>query len=225
MPQFLLSANNMSLIVRIIHFIRRENGWLLAAWLGLIAILIYRYPTSTSAAILLGFCSLCFGSPYIIRSKVVLNYRVYRRGVSTFLFVVIASLIAMRFVGYRQAFHFGIAAYYSLALGLIFWAASDPMFEMVEWLAFPTEFGRVPDEIQLFDARRIDWPGYDFPIDAQLFRFRYGDKWDYGLTGPLTFAFGDNNFEGKPTEEIYAAYADWYEKQGIGEKIVDAAVE
>lgn len=213
----------MSLIVRTIIFIRRENGWLLAAWLGLIAILIYRYPTPASVAILLGLCSVGFGLPYFIRSKVVLNYRLYRRPISTFLFVVVASLIMIRLVGYRQAFHFGIAAYYSLALGLIFWAASDPMLDMVEWLSFPTEYGRVPDEIQSFDARRIDWPGYDFQIDAQLFRFRYGDKWDYGLTGPLTFAFGDNNFEGKPAEEIYAAYAGWCEKEGIGRKIEAAA--
>ena len=213
----------MSLIVRLIQFVRRENGWLLAAWLGLIAILIYRYPTRASVAILLGLCSFCFGLPYLVRSKVVLNYRLYRRPISTFLFVVIASLIMIRLVGYRQVFHFGIAAYYSLALGLIFWAVSDPMFEMADWLAFPTEYGRLPDEIESFDARQIDWPGYDFQIDAQLFRFRYGDKWDYGLTGPLTFAFGDANFEGKPAEEIYAAYAGWYEKEGISRKIEAAA--
>ena len=47
------------------------------------------------------------------------------------------AAIVMRVVGHYQIFQFGIAAYFSLCLGLIFWAASDPMFEMVDWLAFP----------------------------------------------------------------------------------------
>jgi hypothetical protein len=206
----------MSLIVRIIRFTRHDIGWLLAAWPALIAFLIYRYPTPTSAATLLGLCLLCLCLPYVIRSKVVLNYRFYRRPISILLYVVIAAMIVMRFIGHYQVFQFGIAAYFSLALGIIFWAASDPMFEMVDWLAFPTEFGRVPDEIQLFDTRMVDWPNCDFQIRAYLFRFRYDDEWDYGITGPLTFAFGDSNLEGKPPEEIYAAYADWYDREDIG---------
>lgn len=205
----------MSLITRVIRFTRHDIGWLLAAWPGLIAFLFYRYPTPTSAAILLGLCLLCFCIPYAIRSKVVLNYRFYRRPVSSLLYIVIAAMIMMRFVGHYQVFQFAIAAYFSLALGIIFWAASDPMFEMVVWLAFPTEFGRVPDEIQLFDTRMVDWPDCDFTIRAHLFRFRYDDEWDYGITGPLTFAFGDQNFEGKSPEEIYSAYAGWYDKEDI----------
>ncbi len=205
----------MSVIVRAIRFSRHDIGWLLAAWPALIAFLIYRYPTSSSAATLLGICLLCFCLPYAIRSRVVLNYRVYRRPMSTILYVVIGAIILMRFVGHYQMFQFAIAAYFSLSLGLVFWAASDPMFEMVEWLAFPTEFARVPDEIQLFDTRMIDWPGCDFQIRAHVFRFRYDDRWDCGITGPLTFAFGDQEFEGKSPEEIYAAYAGWYDKEDI----------
>jgi len=208
----------MSLIVRIIRFCLYDVGWLLLAWPALLAYLIYRDPTSWSAAALLGICLLCFCLPYAMRSKVVLNYHAYRRPMSALLYVVIAAIVVMRFVGHYQVFQFAIAAYFSFSLGLIFWAASDPMFEMIQWLAFPTEFGRVPDEIQLFDTRRIDWPGCDYQIRAHLFRFRYDDTWDYGITGPLTFAFGDHNFEGKSPEEIYAAYATWYETEGIGRR-------
>jgi len=53
-------------------------------------------------------------------------------------------------------------------------------------------------------------------IRAHLFRFRYDKDWNYGITsGPLTFAFGDQSFEGKSPEEIYAAYAIWYDQPGI----------
>ena len=125
-------------------------------------------------------------------------------------------MVVMRFVGHYQAFQYATAAYFSLALGIIFWAASDPMFEMVNWLAFPMEFGRVPDEIRHFDTRWIAWPDSDGMIRAHLFRFRYDKDWDYGITsGPLTFAFGDGNLEGKSPEEIYAAYASWYDQPGI----------
>jgi len=187
------------------------------------AFLIYRYPTSSSAATLLGICSLCFCLPYAMRSRVVLSYHAYRRPISTLLYVLIAAMIVMRFVGHYQVFQFGIAGYVSFSLGLIFWAASDPMFEMVQWLAFPTEFGRVPDEIELFDTRMVDWPGCDYQIRAHLFRFRYDDAWEYGIAGPLTFALGDQNFEGKSPEEIYSAYAAWYGKEDIGGMMEEAS--
>jgi len=206
----------MSLIVRVIRFCRHDIGWLLAAWPALVAYLLYRYPTTTSAAILLGTSLTSFCLPYTIRRRVVLNYYAYRRPISTIIYVIIAAIIVMPFVGHYQVFHLAIAAYFSFSLGLIFWAASDPMFEMVQWLAFPTEFERVPDDIRLFDTRKIDWPGYDFQIRAHLFRFRYGDKWAYGIVGPLTFALGDQDLEGKSPEEIYAAYAGWYDNEGIG---------
>ncbi len=205
----------MSLIARVIRFNRHDIGWLLAAWPVLLAFLIYRYRTLPSAAILLGSCLLCFCSPYVIRSSVILSYKFYRRPMSTMIYVIIAAIIVMRFVGHYQVFHVVIAAYFSLSLGLIFWAASDPMFEMVDWLAFPTEFGRVPDEIQLFDTRLVDWPGCEYPIRVRLYRFRYDGDWGYGITGPLTFALGDQDFEGKSPEEIYSAYAEWYAQEGI----------
>ena len=205
----------MSLIARVIRFSRHDIGWLLAAWPALLAFLIYRYRTLASAAILLGIYLLCFCLPYVIRSVVILNYRSYQRPMSTMFYVVIAVIIVMRVVGHYQVFQFAIAAYFSLSLGLIFWAASDPMFEMVDWLAFPTEFGRFPDEIQVFDTRRINWPGRDYPIRAHRYRFRYDGDWAYGITGPLTFALGDQDFEGKSPKEIYSAYADWYAKEDI----------
>jgi len=35
------------------------------------------------------------------------------------------------------------------------------------------------------------------------------------MTQSMTFAFGDGNFEGKSPEEIYAAFASWYDQPGI----------
>ena len=83
-----------------------------------------------------GICLLCFWLPFVIRSTVILNYNAYRRPMSTIVYAVIAAIVVMRVVGHYQAFQFAIAAYFSLSLGLIFWAASDPMFEMVDWLGF-----------------------------------------------------------------------------------------
>ncbi len=121
----------------------------------------------------------------------------------------------MRIVGHYQIFQFAMAAYLSLILGLVFWAASDPVFEMVQWLAHPLEQGRVPDEICLVDTRMLDWPGSDFKIRTHLFRFRYGNEIGYGITGPITFALGDQDFKGKSPDDIYAAYREWFTREDI----------
>jgi hypothetical protein len=51
--------------------------------------------------------------------------------------------------------------------------ARDPNFlataEMCTWLAYPTEFGRPPDEIALYDTRELNWPPTN---DHTLHRFQ-----------------------------------------------------
>lgn len=89
------------------------------------------------------------------------------------------------------------------------------MFAMINWLCFPTEYGRPPDEIQLIDDRYRDWPGESGPIRCQLFRFRYGNDWNIGITGPLTFALGDQDLDGKSPDEVYSVYEKWFSNEDI----------
>jgi hypothetical protein len=63
--------------------------------------------------------------------------------------------------------------------------------EMVNWLIFPTELGRAPDEIELMKVISIDTPD-DGPLDYYVFRFRTFEPhwaakagWTAGLAGPF----------------------------------------
>ncbi|MCI0448060.1 hypothetical protein L0152_33190, partial [bacterium] len=63
--------------------------------------------------------------------------------------------------------------------------------EMVNWLIFPTELGRVPDEIELMKVISIETP-HDGPLDYYVFRFRTyephwaaKDGWTAGISGPF----------------------------------------
>jgi hypothetical protein len=92
------------------------------------------------------------------------------------------------------------------------------MYEMISWLAFPTELGRYPDDIRIVDRRPIAWPESSQPVECVLYRFRDGDRWLHGITGPITFSFFEE-FTGKTPDEIYAAYLNWYIGEGIGNMI------
>lgn len=77
--------------------------------------------------------------------------------------------------------------------------------EMVNWLVYPTELGRVPDEIELMKVVEIDTGTRDGVIEYYVYRFRtfephwaaeYG--WVAGVSGPFilkdapsTVAYGD----------------------------------
>jgi hypothetical protein len=88
--------------------------------------------------------------------------------------------------------------------------------ELCVWLAEPTQYGVPPTACELFDHRRLHWPGYGTPIDAYLFQFQYTVTVDelqrsysnIGIAGPLVHAFvadlGD-----LPPDDIYAAFAGW----------------
>jgi hypothetical protein len=63
--------------------------------------------------------------------------------------------------------------------------------EMVEWLCYPTELGRPPDEIELMKVISVDG-GRDGVIDTYLYRFRTfephwaaKDGWMAGVAGPF----------------------------------------
>ncbi len=55
--------------------------------------------------------------------------------------------------------------------------------DMVEWLTFPTEMGRPPDEIEWMGAYPIDTTAGE--AEVHLFRFRLEDEpWQAGIAGP-----------------------------------------
>jgi hypothetical protein len=205
----------MSFIVRSVRFIQNETAWPLVGWPVLFGLLMYRSPNARSAAILLATGLICFFVPYLFRSIVVLQYSKYRRLITSMPYVLFATIAAILLFHYDHLLKFLFAAHFSFALGTVFWAASDPMYEMVEWLSFPTEYGRAPDEIRHFDSRLINWPDSNSKVRAHLFRFRYDQDWDYGIVGPFTFSLGGEELEGKSPEAIYAAYLGWYEKENI----------
>jgi hypothetical protein len=64
--------------------------------------------------------------------------------------------------------------------------------EMVRWLVYPTELGRVPDQIELKKVVSVDAGGTDGVLDYYLFRFRTlpphwaaKEGWMAGVAGPF----------------------------------------
>lgn len=89
--------------------------------------------------------------------------------------------------------------------------------ELCVWLAEPTQFGVPPTKCELFDQRRMFWPGYSEPVECFLFRFQYvvtiedeGERSfsNIGIAGPLAHAFVADLGDLAP-DDIYAAFAGW----------------
>ncbi|MCY1081170.1 HEAT repeat domain-containing protein [Archangium lansingense] len=93
-------------------------------------------------------------------------------------------------------------------------ARLEAMAEMIQWLEYPTEFGRVPDHLEVYDHRRLFWPPTKDERDVWLFRYRYEDEGSepeegVGMVGSVTFAlFGETTAE-LPPEDIYALHCVW----------------
>lgn len=107
--------------------------------------------------------------------------------------------------------------------------------DMVGWLTYPTELGRVPDEIELMRVVSENVGGEDGILDFYLFRFRtheaHGaakDAWMAGVAGPFrraaspstmslgsTFSTFEKWNEKRPeehVEEIRAVLREWAER-------------
>jgi hypothetical protein len=84
--------------------------------------------------------------------------------------------------------------------------------ELAVRLTLPTYFGAPPQSLELVDACRQPWPGYEEPVDCYLFRYEYrvGDRLieGIGMAGPVVHAFRADLAD-LPPSEIYAAYAGW----------------
>jgi hypothetical protein len=86
--------------------------------------------------------------------------------------------------------------------------------EMCSWLAHPNEFGRPPDDIELYDTRELYWPPTDDNRRLWLFRYRYAkegeeDDIGFGMVGSITFAlFGEATGE-LCAEDVYGLHCCW----------------
>jgi hypothetical protein len=209
----------MALLIRVVRFINHESHWWPLALIAAIGLACWRQPNLRSDAILLSMAIALFVGPYPFRHALIRRYERIRPALVFGMTAAVLGAIASRAFGQGPAGAFVLGLSSALILGVLFWCVSDPMYEMIDWLAFPTEWGRAPDEIYQVDQRRIPWPGESEPVQCWLFRFRYNEQWDYGIAGPITFALFEQNFEGKQPEEIFAAFAQWYGNEGIGDMI------
>jgi hypothetical protein len=90
------------------------------------------------------------------------------------------------------------------------------MAEMSTWLSHPSEHGRPPDEIAVYDTRVLNWPPTGDRRQLWILKYRYEpDEWGtegddgVGLVGSTTFAlFFVTSAQMKP-EEIYALHCCW----------------
>lgn len=87
--------------------------------------------------------------------------------------------------------------------------------DLCRWLAYPTQFGCEPDEIELFDTRELYWPPTSDRRRLWLFRYAYrGTPEDdapiigIGLSGSRNVALDSVSPEMSP-EEIYARHCFW----------------
>lgn len=112
-------------------------------------------------------------------------------------------------------------------------AARDPDFrakaEFAQWLAHPSELGRMPDELTIIDRRELAWPPDRARRPFWLIRYRVrkqspleDDDVDVGLVGSVTFCLFTYQLYQRPPEDCYAIHCYW-EMQGAG-LISDMAV-
>ncbi len=84
--------------------------------------------------------------------------------------------------------------------------------EMCNWLSHPNEFGFPPDEIEVYDKRRIFWPPTNDERDLFLFKYKYEYSNDSGIGmvgGSSTFALFGENFTYLTPEEVYGLHCCW----------------
>ena len=90
--------------------------------------------------------------------------------------------------------------------------------DLSHWLSYPSELGRVPDEIQLMDTFTVDDNGVG-PAEYFLFRFRVSephwaakDGWMAGISGPFERAGGPTADGGGNT---FSRFETWENKTPI----------
>lgn len=89
--------------------------------------------------------------------------------------------------------------------------------EMCEWLSYPTEFEKYPDDAVIFDKRNIYWPPTKDFRTIYLIKYTYknynedgSDKTGIGLVGSVTFSFFSiNNILKLKPLEVLAIHCNW----------------
>jgi hypothetical protein len=99
-------------------------------------------------------------------------------------------------------------------------AACEPGFEALaefaQWLAHPSELGRLPDDLEIVDHRRLAWPPEREPKPFWLIKYRVKDttglgedETECGLVGSMTFCFFSYKLTQRPPEDAYAVHCYW----------------
>lgn len=88
--------------------------------------------------------------------------------------------------------------------------------EFAHWLAHPNELGRPPDELEIVDQRKLNWPPEREPKQVWLIKYRVKDVTglkpddvDVGLVGSVTFCLFMYKLEQRPPEDGYAIHCYW----------------
>ena len=88
--------------------------------------------------------------------------------------------------------------------------------ELCMWLAHPGEFGRVPDEVEVFDRRRMYWPPSDDERELWLIRYRYAprepegkEEVGVGLVGSIPFCLNGEVTPETSPDDAYALHCCW----------------
>jgi hypothetical protein len=103
--------------------------------------------------------------------------------------------------------------------------ANEPGFgalaEFAEWLAHPSELGRVPDDLEIVDHRKLAWPPEREAKPFWLIKYRVKDMTglgeddvECGLVGSTTFCFFSYRLAQRPPEDAYAVHCYWEMEHG-----------
>jgi hypothetical protein len=98
--------------------------------------------------------------------------------------------------------------------------ANDPGFaalaEFAQWLAHPSELGRMPDELVIADHRELRWPPERQPKPFWLMKYTIrditgleDDDVECGLVGSITFCLFSKDIAQRPPEDGYAIHCYW----------------
>ena len=87
--------------------------------------------------------------------------------------------------------------------------------EMANWLTHPSEMGRPPDSIELFDTRELHWPPTNDTRRLWLVKYTYQKEGDsapdvgVGMVGSVTFALFGEATADLSAEDLYGLHCAW----------------
>lgn len=87
---------------------------------------------------------------------------------------------------------------------------------MADWLSYPTEFGRFPDALRIYDTRELDWPPTNDRRRLWLIEYTFEPSEDrterdvgLGMVGSVTFALFGEVTAGMSAEDAYGVHCAW----------------